>query len=129
MHEDGLSPEVGKFISQCIDSVEQLELLMLLARTAGRVWTAEDVATTLGLSPGSVGRNLEALASRQLLSSIPGQATGYRYAPATDALRASVQQLADAYRDHRTAVINRVASKFLDRIREFSDAFKLKKGS
>lgn len=129
MHADGLPPEVGKFISQYVDSVEQLELLMLLARTGGRSWTADDVATTLGLSPASVTRNLEALASRQLLSATPGPPTRYRYAPATDALRADVQKLADAYRDHRTAVINRVASKFLDRIREFSDAFKIKKGS
>lgn len=126
---DGLPPEVGKFISQSVDSVEQLEILMLLARTGSRSWTADEVATTLGLSPISVARNLDALASRQLLSAAPGPPTSYRYAPATDALRADVQRLADAYRDHRTAVINRVASKFLDRIREFSDAFKLKKGS
>lgn len=129
MHADGLPPEVGKFISQYVDSVEQLELLMLLARSGGRSWTADDIATTLGLSPASVARNLEALASRELLSTTQGPPTSYRYAPATAALRADVQKLADAYRDHRTAVINRVASKFLDRIREFSDAFKIKKGS
>jgi H+/Cl- antiporter ClcA len=45
-----LPDDVGRFLHQVIDSIEQLEVLLLARISAGRSWTAEDMARELVLS-------------------------------------------------------------------------------
>jgi predicted transcriptional regulator len=117
--------EVRNFLLQCIDSVEQLEVLLLLHRTPEQAWSPETVAQALYSNPGSIQRRLAGLHANGLLASTASSA--YRYQPKTSALDATVRLLADTYRERRVAVITVIASKPMENVRAFSDAFRLRK--
>jgi predicted ArsR family transcriptional regulator len=72
-----LPPELRAFIHSCIDSLEQVELLMLL-RGSARVRTAREIASELHLAPSAARRQLEALAARGLMDVRVAEETGYR---------------------------------------------------
>jgi hypothetical protein len=121
----GIPEEVHRFILQCIDSVEQLEVLLLLHGSPAVTWSPEAVATNLYSNPDSIGRRLAGLCGKGLLAVT--EASSYRYQPRTPELDATVLRLADTYRQRRVAVITVIASKPMENVRAFSDAFRLRK--
>ena len=121
----GVPEEVRRFVLQCIDSVEQLEVLLLLHGSPAVVWSAEAVATTLYSNPDSITRRLNGLHARGLLAAT--EVSSYRYLPRTPELDATVSLVADTYRLRRVAVITVIASKPMENVRAFSDAFRLRK--
>ena len=50
-----------------------------------------------------------------------------QYAPRSAELDRVVARLADTYRERRVAVVSLIASKPIDNVRAFSDAFRLRK--
>ncbi len=112
------------FLLQHIDSLEQLEVLLLLRRL-GKAASAPQVAAELRIQPDSTRGRLENLSSRGLLEVDVGN-SHYRYAPRTPELDQAVSGLATAYAERRVTVINLIATKHLERIRTFADAFKLR---
>jgi hypothetical protein len=122
-------PEVvRRFIVDHVDSVEQLEILLLLHQHPERAWDAESVARELRISALSASDRLEDQARAGLLARVEGSPGGYRYAPGTPALDEAVAGLAKAYAERRVTVINLIFSKPIDKIRTFADAFRLRKG-
>jgi hypothetical protein len=121
----GIPDAVRRFVLQCIDSVEQLEVLLLLHGSPAVVWRPETVAATLYSNPDSIARRLAALHSGGLLAVT--EASAYQYLPSTPELGATVSLLADTYRQRRVAVITIIASKPMENVRAFSDAFRLRK--
>lgn len=117
--------EVRNFLLQCIDSVEQLEVLLLLHRAPEQAWSPETVAQALYSNADSIRRRLAGLHANGLLASTAP--SSYRYQPKTSALDATVRLLADTYRERRVAVITVIASKPMENVRAFSDAFRLRK--
>jgi predicted transcriptional regulator len=117
--------EVRNFLLQCIDSVEQLEVLLLLHRTPEQAWSPETVAQALYSNADSIRRRLAGLHANGLLASTASSSYGYQ--PKTSALDATVRLLADTYRERRVAVITVIASKPMENVRAFSDAFRLRK--
>ena len=122
---NGLPQDVHHFLHQHIDSVEQLEVLLLLWRSPERGWTSDDVATTIYSHPTSVVRRLALLLGQGLLRERePGC---YQYAPRTVELHAAVSHLDRIYRERRVAVITLIASKPIQNVRAFSDAFRIRR--
>ena len=121
----GIPDGVRAFLLQCIDSVEQLEVLLHLHRTPQEFWTSESVAQALYSNPASIAQRLAGLHSNGLLIQTSGSA--YRYQPKTAELDVTVSQLAETYRQRRVAVITVIASKPLEKVRAFSEAFRLRK--
>jgi hypothetical protein len=120
----GLRPEVQQLIGDCIDSVEAVEILLLLRRSEA-YWTSDAVATQLGMKPQLAAAKLRALTDGKLL--VVGSGSGaFRYAPPTPEARQAIDLLAAAYADQRIHVINAIYSANLEKLRAFSDAFKLK---
>lgn len=109
---------------ECIDSVEQLEVLLLLHGSPSVVWSPEAVAKTLYSNPDSIARRLAGLHARGLLAI--AEVSSYRYQPRTAELADTVSLLADTYRQRRVAVITVIASKPMENVRAFSDAFRLR---
>jgi hypothetical protein len=118
---------VRQLIADSIDSVEQLEILLLLQQHPARTWTAESVARELRVSPLSAGDRLEDLTRDALLVRVKGNEEEYRYAPGSAALDEAARGLATAYTERRVTVINLIFSKPVDKIRTFADAFRLRK--
>ena len=122
---NGLPEDVHSFLHQNIESVEQLEVLLLLWRAPERGWTSDEVATAVYSHPSSVVRRLAMLLGQGLLRERePGC---YQYAPRTAELHATVTRLDHIYRERRVAVITLIASKPIENVRAFSDAFRIRR--
>ncbi|HEY4640806.1 MAG TPA: hypothetical protein VII75_05635 [Thermoanaerobaculia bacterium] len=91
-----------------VDSMESIDILLLLRRSEA-FWTSEAIAQQLGIAKDVVAQKCANMAKAQLLA--VGSDTGaYRYAPRNDATCEAIDKLAN-----------------LERLRAFSDAFRLKK--
>lgn len=121
--EPTLPNELRAFIYSCIDSVEQVDLLIRLrmARTSA---TVRHLSADTGLAPVTVRLHLETLVARGLLRADVGHEVGYRYAPETPDLRRYAELLDEYYSAHRDLVIRAIASRAP---RTFADAFKFRK--
>ena len=124
---DPFPDDVRRFILAHINSVEQLEVLLLLRGAPDREWTAAAVGQALYTSPAAAAKRLTDLAAGGLAAVLPGDASTYRYLPADDARRLMVDRLAEAYTQRRVAVVSLIYSKPNDQVQAFSDAFRLRK--
>ncbi|HZT75661.1 MAG TPA: hypothetical protein VFA27_03325 [Vicinamibacterales bacterium] len=121
-----LPAPVRRFLQRSIDSIEHLEIVLLLQHHRTRTWTGADVATALQLSPRAAAADLETLAQRSLLDVRIDEDVRYRFAPATPELTAVLKQVAECYRDRRGEVVAAVANR-RQALRDFSDAFRIRK--
>jgi DNA-binding FadR family transcriptional regulator len=120
-----LPTELRVFIHSCIESIEQVELLLLM-RGSDRMRTARDIASALRVSVAAARRNLETLAARGLLEVRVGEEIAYRYRPKSDDLARFCDLLAQFYITARQAVLGFVAAESRLSIKRFSDAFRLR---
>lgn len=124
----GLIPkEVKRFITEHINSVFQLEVLLLLYNQRAREWGAEEVDAELGIGTEEAGRQLADLHARGLLKVKESPHSLYRYGPETDELDSAVSGLAKAYSERRINVLSLIFSKDVDKVRLFAEAFRLRK--
>lgn len=123
----GLPEHVEQFILDHVDSVELIDVLLLLKRNQGKAWTPEEVSQRLYTTPKSAANRLAALRASRVAAAEDGpQQTTYRFGPATGELARAVEDLEQAYGSRRTTVINLVFSKPDEKIRTFADAFRLR---
>lgn len=127
MHASDLPEEMRRFIAHHIESVEQLEILLLLHGQPGRDWSAEAVARELRIASESAGERMEDMVNDGLLKRRTGSPAEYRYAPDNMGLDDAVRSLEAAYTKRRVTVINLIYSKPIDKIRTFADAFRIRK--
>ena len=125
--DPGISQDVRTLIVERIDSVVQLELLLLLQGSAGRSWTAADVAQQLRIEPSWAAGQLAELVSRGLAAPADGAHESFRYAPVPAELDGTVVQLTRDYAERRVTVITMIFSKPVDKLRTFADAFRFRK--
>ena len=120
-----LPQDVHQFLYRNIDSVEQLEVLILLLHHPERGWSPDEVARELYSHPASIARRLAMLLGQDLLREVePGC---YQYAPRTGELHATVLRVSEMYRERRVAVVTLIASKPIENVRAFSDAFRIRR--
>jgi len=128
MADSGLTDRVRAFVRENIQAVEQVEVLLLLFRTAPREWTAMAVGRELRIDPVSAARRLSDFEARSLIKARPGdEALLYWYDGASGSVDRAISELATAYRDRRTGVINLVLAAPSEDVRVFADAFRLRK--
>ncbi len=117
-----LDQNIEKFIYACINSVEQLEILLLLR--SRRELDAETITQELRTTSSSVEKRLSDLMRKNLvmLREQDGKRT-YVYDPPS-LYADTMDQLASLYSSHRVSVINLIFSKPSDALTGFSDAFR-----
>jgi hypothetical protein len=120
----GVPAPVRRFISGHIESVAQLEVLLLARAVTDKAWTAEEVARALVIRPESAAHWLDDLAARGLLLEDGGR---YRYHPSTDGTESTIDDLAESYAKYRVAVIGLIFSKPSERVTVFADAFRIRR--
>ncbi len=119
-----LQESVMELIRRYVDSMETLEIILLLHRAPDTFWTASAIDSHFGMKQGTAEKCLQGLLQNQLVTK--GTSGGYRFAPNDEALREGVSALAVAYADRRALVASIVYNENLERLRAFSDAFKVK---
>ena len=83
--DQSLPPELRAFLHSCFESIDDVELVMVL-RGSDRWRTARDVAAEFRLSPSAARQRLETLAARGVLEVRVGEETSYRYRPKSEEL-------------------------------------------
>src|ERR1043166_7058397 len=95
MAAEELSDNVVRFIADNIDSVPQLEALLLLWDTAPRAWSLDELAARIYVSPQATQKIVSALERRRLIQRDPSG--GYAFlAEGNDT--AAIAEVAGTYR-------------------------------
>lgn len=127
--QSNLSSSVEDFILKYIDSLEELEILLLLNASSERAFTVAAVYEHIKSTPLSVQQKLEDLTTKGLVQTTSDNPVQYRFEPQTEELILSVRDLAGAYKERRLRVLECLFSKPISSLRIFADSFKLRKDS
>jgi len=119
-----LHPDLLAFVRASIRSVWAIELLSLLRREPGRVWTAEALVQEMRASQAVVAEVLATFETAGLVRCEPDGACVY--APAAPALDHLAGQLEQLYRERPGTVIKTILSTPNDKLQSFADAFRFK---
>ena len=122
-----LTSAVKTLIATSVRSVDELHALLTCAREPERWWNADDLRQETGMSTPAAERVLEDLARRNFFDVRIGGALRYQFRPASPALEEAVAALVDAYHKSPVAVTQLVAESMLRHMRDFSDAFRIRR--
>jgi hypothetical protein len=117
--------DILAFLSQRIDSVPQLETLIMMSEH-DRAWTVQDVASRTYTSATTARSVLEALQRRAFVAA-EEQTLRYRFRPHEPADIPMVARVADYYRANLVVVATLIHEKASASIQEFARAFEFKK--
>jgi hypothetical protein len=117
---------VRHFLEENIDTVPQLETLLMMHEAPDRSWLIGDVASRNYINEQRAADTLNALQRRGLVIAEESP-PGFRFSPANDKVRALVAELALCYQRKLSAVTELIHSKPSASIKEFARAFDLKK--
>jgi hypothetical protein len=126
MAESPLTESVRDFIANHIDSVAELEALLLIRRYPQSSWSAAALAERLYIPEEQAGEAAERL---HLLGLAVAKGGTYRYGPSTPELDEAVGRVAEAYSKYLIPVTNLIHSKPQSRVQQFAEAFRLRKRS
>jgi hypothetical protein len=114
IHDDGalLTPRAAQFLSEHIDSVDALELMLFLWRERARAWDTPRLAAELRVQIAVVDRILRRLGSKNIIATEDGQT---QWGGAGDELDDVVAAIAAAYERHTLEVIRIVNEREIQR--------------
>ncbi|HWQ36139.1 MAG TPA: hypothetical protein VNQ79_25100 [Blastocatellia bacterium] len=127
MADDLIPDDVRQFILRNIDSIAQLEALLLLRGNPPEAWSVHAVAKRLYISDDETAPLLVRLCEQGFVVAESGAPVQYRYQPATTELAQMIDRVAGIYSKQLVPVTRLIHSKPRTRIQEFADAFKLRK--
>jgi hypothetical protein len=125
LSEAEIPANVRGFLHDHVESVVQVEVLLLLHAEPARAFCGADVVAALRVEPSWAEAQLSNLCGRGILAEAgPG---AYRFAPRSAEVADAVAGLARAYADRRVTVIGLIYAKPSEPLRSFADAFRLRK--
>jgi DNA-binding MarR family transcriptional regulator len=117
---------VLRFLEENIDTVPQLETLLMMYEKLGLDWPVADVASRNYITEQRATETLGALQRRGLVTA-EGSPPRFRFNSANDETRALVAELALCYQRQLSAVTEIIHAKPSASVKEFARAFDLKK--
>jgi hypothetical protein len=123
---DGLSPRVRDFLLAYVDSVELLEILVMLAARPELAFSPQRVARNLRSAVHSVKNRLRRLAEHNLIERLESDSFRVCVGPQ---LTGILGEVAAAYAERPVAVVRLIHSRPSDLVRVFTEEFKRKRGA
>ena len=117
-----ISDELKSFIRRQIHSITLLDVLFHLKRHGLRGWAPEEISLEMRSNPGFARSQLEELVSMGVVSR-----EGNRYQYCANENSALIDKLEVLYHSRRSMLTNYIYSQPIDSIRDFANAFKIKK--
>jgi DNA-binding MarR family transcriptional regulator len=117
---------VRRFLEENIDTVPQLETLLMMYEKPDRDWLTTDVASRNYITEPRATETLSALQRRGLVI-VEESPRRFRFNPTKDEDRALVAELAQCYQRKLSAVTELIHAKASASVKEFARAFDLKK--
>ena len=124
---DEFTSDVKQFIDQNIESIAQLEALLLMCRDPERGWDAAEIAKSLYIPPELAATLLADFHRRRYVKLMSGSDSNYSYGPHEAKDDQLIKEIADTYQDRRVAITALIYSKPLNKVQTFADAFRLRK--
>lgn len=122
-----LPRDVYGFLRAHIRSIGQLEVLLLLSRDPARTWTVNEVNRELRMSDHAARKHLELLRDQQIVREEAGSERRYHFAPQDPNLPAVVRRLDGMFHQWVASIVDAIYAPREDSIRQFADAFRLKR--
>jgi hypothetical protein len=119
------SAELEQFIAQHIESLAQLETLLLMWQDPARRWDCAELSRVLYITPDMCGGLVADLERRGFVRR--GEDSRYQYQPADPELHRFLKQLATIYQERRVAVITQIYSRPMKKVQTFADSFRLRR--
>jgi hypothetical protein len=123
---DDFPAELKQFIAQHVESLAQLEALLILRQDPHRHWQSPDLAQRLYITPDMCEGILADLERRGFTARASG-AAAYHYQPRDLAADRLLDDLSTIYQQRRVAVITEIYSKPVNKVQTFADAFRLRR--
>lgn len=127
MADNGLPAEVRQLIARHLATMEQVDVLLLLARSGDDGLTADEIRTELRLDANGVTpRTFDELRAAGLIEHDGGDPPRYRYEPSNPRDRDAVALLALAYNERPVTLVRAIYARPTP-AQSFADAFRLRK--
>ena len=127
MADNVLPAEVRQLIAQHLATMEQVDVLLLLARSPEQWRSGEEIRTALRIDENGVAaRTFEELRAAGLIEVDGSHPVRYRYAPTNAQDRAAVELLALAYNERPVTLVRAIYARPTP-AQSFADAFRLRK--
>lgn len=125
----GLGPEVRRLIASQLASMDHVEVLLLLHRSAPATLTQAEAARETKRPVELLTAVMKDLVNGGLASrtSGPGGEDRFAYAPQSEALRREVEQLVAVYNERPVTLIRAIYDRPSEPITSFAEAFRLRK--
>lgn len=117
--------EVLRFVTHEIDSVPELEALLLVWQTRPAVWTSAGLAKRLYILSEQAQVLLSDLSRKGLLSVVSGESAAYRYDPGSDQRDLLMARTEAVYRKEIVRISTLIHAKPSSAVRDFARAFRL----
>lgn len=119
--------EIEQFIGQHIESLAQLEMLLLLRREPTRSWSCFDLARQLYITPDVCTGIVADLERRGFVLRNAADSSLAQYRSTGAIVDQLIDQVATLYQQRRVAVITLIYSKPVKKVQTFADAFRLRR--
>lgn len=120
---ESIPADIRQFVLRHIDSIAEMEALVMLSTSPQAWWDAQQVATRLYISVAEAERVLGRLAAQNLFKQAEGR---YRFARLHEDDAATVERLTEMYAKQLISITNLIHGKRSSRIQEFAEAFRLR---
>jgi DNA-binding MarR family transcriptional regulator len=121
-----IEPEVERFLLDSIDTVPQLEALLLIFQSPATVWTIAELAARIYVNERQATGILEDLTRRSLIVRVEPSPAKYQYVAPAEAQTRLLEKVARSYRTQLVQVTRFIHSNASASVRDFARAFRLK---
>jgi hypothetical protein len=119
--------EVYRFILNQIDSVPQMEALLLVWESRPKKWPESEIAERLYVGTDAVRNIMQELVRRRMLAADAQSARQYFYESKSEDLDGLIEAVAATYRQDLVRVSTFIHTKTSSAVRDFAKAFKFTK--
>lgn len=123
--ESDIPAHVLRFIDEKIDTVPQLEALLIMCQEENRTWQVSEVAARIYITEEAAHVILDTLRRRSLVSS--DESHRFRFNPGSPEIRALVTEVGLIYQTNLSRIATFIHSKPSASVKEFARAFDFKK--
>jgi hypothetical protein len=126
-HSETQRLQVDRFILEQIDSVPQLEALLLLFNSRPKAWSTDEMAKSLYVRNEAASKILDSLLHRDLIAVSPHQPDFFFCSPHEEAQNRLLHDVDAIYRKEVVRISSMIHSKASAGVRDFARAFRFKK--
>lgn len=119
--------EIQQFILNNIDSVADLEALILMRTKTDMKWGVTEIARELYIEDIIAQKLLSRLLAKGFIKIDSSEGLFYKYQPKSEELESMIEKVVGIYSQYLVPITNLIHSKTESRIQEFADAFRIKK--